>query len=226
MVWAEQRPLATSDFAAGQREAQWPAGSGQGPLQPAAAENHVGSEDIRYQSRQGAAAMKLTSRASRRLAAGSALASSAILLPAPALASSAAPGTPGHPAGAGPAWLPAGRGELPLPGLGRCARRRGLHRAAVHGTAGGHRRWRRALALPHRYSHDRASDRQGRGVVRLARAALLPATAAPPGGFTADAASRNFWLPRRRIDRLDSATRSPGRAQGSLPASVSLGVQW
>src|ERR1035441_2516695 len=44
--------------------------------------------------------MNLTSRAGRRLAAGIALASSAILLPAAALAASAAAGTPGHPAAA------------------------------------------------------------------------------------------------------------------------------
>src|ERR1039457_3005078 len=42
--------------------------------------------------------MNLTSRAGRRLAAGIALASSAILLPAAALAASAAAGSPGHPA--------------------------------------------------------------------------------------------------------------------------------
>ncbi len=44
--------------------------------------------------------MNLTSRAGRRLAAGIALASSAILLPAAALAASATAGTPGHPAAA------------------------------------------------------------------------------------------------------------------------------
>ena len=44
--------------------------------------------------------MKLTPRAGRRLAAGIALACSAILVPAAALASPAVPGTPGHPAAA------------------------------------------------------------------------------------------------------------------------------
>ena len=44
--------------------------------------------------------MKLTPRAGRRLAAGFALACSAILLPSAALASPAASGTPGHPAAA------------------------------------------------------------------------------------------------------------------------------
>jgi len=44
--------------------------------------------------------MKLTSRAGRRLAVGITLACSAILLPAAALASPAAPGTPCHPAAA------------------------------------------------------------------------------------------------------------------------------
>lgn len=44
--------------------------------------------------------MKLTPRAGRHLAAGIALACSAILLPAAALASPAASGTPGHPAAA------------------------------------------------------------------------------------------------------------------------------
>jgi hypothetical protein len=44
--------------------------------------------------------MKLTYRPGRRLAAGIALACSAILLPAAALASSAAPGTPANPAAA------------------------------------------------------------------------------------------------------------------------------
>ncbi len=44
--------------------------------------------------------MNLTSRAGRRLAAGIALACSAILLPAAALASPAAPGTPDRPASA------------------------------------------------------------------------------------------------------------------------------
>jgi hypothetical protein len=44
--------------------------------------------------------MKLTPQPCRRLAAGIALGCSAILLPAAALASSAAPGTPSHPAAA------------------------------------------------------------------------------------------------------------------------------
>ena len=51
--------------------------------------------------------MNLTSRAGRHVAAGIALACSAILLPAAALAASAAAGTPGHPAAA----------VLPLAGL-------------------------------------------------------------------------------------------------------------
>ena len=50
--------------------------------------------------------MKLASRAGRRLTVGIALACSAILLPAAALAASATAGTPGHPAAAA---LSAGR---------------------------------------------------------------------------------------------------------------------
>jgi hypothetical protein len=54
--------------------------------------------------------MKLTSRPGRRLAAGIALACSAILLPAAALASSTAPGTPANPATAAlPSARPAAR---------------------------------------------------------------------------------------------------------------------
>lgn len=55
--------------------------------------------------------MNLTSRAGRRLAAGIALACSAILLPAAALASPAAPGTPDRPASA---VLPLAPGPLPV----------------------------------------------------------------------------------------------------------------
>jgi hypothetical protein len=61
--------------------------------------------------------MNLTSRAGRRLAAGIALASSAILLPAAALAASAAAGSPGHPAAAVLPMAGTQRGIRVLPGL-------------------------------------------------------------------------------------------------------------